>query len=202
MRVQWMGNAAPLEYVRQYATNCDNYAARNPVTENQYQLRYWNLLADTKVHVSYLHRYAANPEWWDKSTNVFLAITSSGSIAAWAIWKDLIFLWPSLIALSQVITAVKPFMPFKHRLKVLVDLCNQLQITTLAMKQDWYSVAEGKLTEEEIHDLTVKYRAQSVDAEQRHLRDIIVPRKLDILAQAETDAEQYFRRHYPTREHS
>jgi hypothetical protein len=145
-----------------------------PKSENQYQARYWNLLVETRVHVSYLHHYAADSEWWNKGTNIFLAITSSGSIAAWALWKQFTFIWPMLIALSQVTTAIKPFLPYKQRLKVLVGLCNQLQMIALAMEKDWFSVAEGKLSEEEIHDLTVKYRGQTIDAEQKNLRDDLV----------------------------
>jgi len=170
---------------------------QNNMADSQYQLRYWHLLAEMRIHVFYLHRYAADSEWWDKATNIFLALTSSASIAAWAIWKEFAFIWTTLIALSQVVTAVKPFLPHKQRLKGAVSLCNQLQMIALAMEKDWFSVAEGRLTEEDIHNLTVKYRAQSAAAEQTHFRDLIVPRNDAILGKAEQDAQTYFLRHYP-----
>lgn len=166
------------------------------MTESQYQARYWNLLVEIRVHVSYLHHYAASSERWDKATNVFLALTSSGSIAAWALWKEFTYVWPVLIATSQVITAVKPFLPYRERQKLLSGLCNQLQMVCLAMEEDWYFVAEGKLSEEEIHNLTVKYRSQSVEAEQKQLKDVIVPRSTKLLSTAEADARVYFMRHY------
>jgi hypothetical protein len=170
------------------------------MADNQYQLRYWRLVTETRIHVFYLHRYAAGSEWWDKATNMFLALTSSASIAAWAIWRQFTFLWPLLIALSQVVTAVKPFLPHKQRLKVLVGLCNQLQMIAVAMEKDWFSVSEGHLSEEEIHRLTARYRAQSAEAEQTHFRDVIVPRNDSLLRKAERDAQDYYLRHYPVME--
>ncbi len=39
------------------------------------------------------------------------------SIAAWEIWQEYQMVWAVIIALSQVITAIKPFLPFRQRLK-------------------------------------------------------------------------------------
>ena len=45
------------------------------------------------------------------------AIASSGSIAAWALWKEYAFVWGAIIAASQVADALRDVFPFtkKHK---------------------------------------------------------------------------------------
>ena len=78
-----------------------------------YQNRFWNQLKELKVHVFYLQNYAVSSGRYDQSINIFLAIASSSSIAAWALWKEYQFVWACIIAIAQVITAVKPLLPYK-----------------------------------------------------------------------------------------
>ena len=158
---------------------------------SQYQQKYWSLLRELKTHVIYLHNYAARSEWWDKAINIFLAITSSSSIAAWAIWQKYQLLWAVIIALSQVVTAIKPFLPFKQRLKPISDLNDQIQDISLDCERHWFSVAEGELTEKEIHDLYISLKDKSLKAEKKALKDLVLPKKKKILQKAEIEAEQY-----------
>lgn len=161
-----------------------------------YQNRYWSQLKETKTHVIYLHKYAAHSEWWDKSINIFLAITSSSSIAAWAIWQKYQIIWAIIIALSQIITAVKPFLPYKQRIKAISELNDRLQEISLNCERNWFAVAEGQLTEEEIHDLYIKIKNDSLDAERKYLKNIILPKNEKILKIAETEADLYLRNTY------
>jgi hypothetical protein len=166
------------------------------MTNRTYQQQYWNQLVELHVHVRYLYYYAVNAEWRDRSINIILAIASSGSIAAWALWKELVFIWPSIIALSQVISAIKPFLPYKSRQKALTELNGKLQFTFLSMEKDWYDVSEGNLTDREVHDLTIKYRDETLSAEQSIMKDTILPEKKDLLTKSEQDAQTYFNGHY------
>ncbi|QKX17751.1 hypothetical protein [Microbulbifer sp. YPW1] len=158
---------------------------------SQYQQKYWSLIRELKTHVIYLHNYAARSEWWDKAINILLAITSSSSIAAWAIWQEYQLLWAVIIALSQVVTAIKPFLPFKQRLKPISDLNDQIQDISLDCERHWFSVAEGELTEKEIHDLYISLKDKSLKAEKKALKDLVLPKKKKILQEAEKEAEQY-----------
>ena len=163
---------------------------------SQYQARYWSLLVRVRAHLYYFNHYAVHSEWWDKATGIFLAITSSGSIAAWALWREFTFLWPVLIAASQVVSAVKPFLPYKQRQKVVTEMGRKLLPICLAAEKDWFSVAEGILTEEEINDLLAKYRKQSEETEQNTQGDVVLPLKRKLFAEAQSDAGQYFKTNY------
>jgi hypothetical protein len=147
-----------------------------------YQKRYWNQLKEFKTHVIYLQNYAARSDWWDKAINIFLAVTSSSSIAAWAIWQEHQIIWAVIIALSQVVTAIKQFLPYKQRLKAINDLNDKIQEISLECERGWFSVAEGKLTEEEVHNLCIGLKDKSLAAERKYLKNMVLPKNKKILA--------------------
>ena len=144
----------------------------------------------------YLHNYAAQSEWWDKAINIFLAITSSSSIAAWAVWQKYDLLWAFIIALSQVVTAVKPFLPYRQRLKAISALNDKIQEISLKSEKNWYGVAEGELTEKEIHELCIALKNESLTAEIKFLKNLILPKKENLLKRAEKEADIYLKNNY------
>ena len=161
-----------------------------------YQQRYWNQLKELKTHVIYLHYYAARSEKWDKSVNIFLAVTSSSSIAAWAIWQQYQIVWAVIIALSQIVTAVKPFLPYRQRVKAISELNDKIQEIYLKCEKGWFSVAEGELTDKEIHDYFISLRDKAVTAERRYFKNTILPKNKSMLRLAEKEAELYLSQNY------
>ena len=118
-----------------------------------YQLRYWKELYQLRVHVNYLELYMEHSEYLDKSTNIFLAVTSNSSICGWAIWHNYSFIWEIIIAGSQLINAIKQFLPFKLRLKSIGSILKELEELMTFTEMKWFDVAEGNLTDEEINKL-------------------------------------------------
>ncbi len=154
------------------------------------------MLVEARVHVFYLHHYGALSEWRDKAVNICLAVTSSTSIAAWAIWQEFTWIWPTLIAGSQVISAVKPFLPYNQHRKTVVALADAYQLVCLQIESRWFSVAEGQLPDEKIHEETIKFRGLLLEAERKTMDGVIIPRKPKLMQQAESDAQRYFANHY------
>ena len=161
-----------------------------------YQQRYWNQLKEFRTHVIYLSLYAANSEWWNKTINMFLAITSSASIAAWAVWQEQQMFWAAIIALSQVVTAIKPFLPYQQRLKAIGELNDSIQSLALECEKCWYAVAEGQLDEEQIHNKYIELREKALKAEKKSLGSLVLPKKKSILQEAETEADIYLSKNY------
>ncbi|OES30877.1 hypothetical protein [Alteromonas macleodii] len=161
-----------------------------------YQQKYWNLLKELKVHVLYVQNYAVKQSKYDQSLDVFLAITSSSSIAAWAIWQEYPFVWGAIIAISQVITAIKPLLLYKKRLKALDDLLDSLSQIALKAERDWFFVAEGMWTEEEIHNRWADLKEETLKSEKKCLNGITLPKDLISLRAAETEADLYFESTY------
>ena len=61
-------------------------------------------MVQIKAWIFYLDIYAENSYKWDRRINMYGAIASSSSIAAWAIWKEWSYVWAVIIAISQVLS--------------------------------------------------------------------------------------------------
>jgi len=155
------------------------------------------MLVEARVHVFYLHHYGAASEWRDNAVNIFLAVTSSSSIAAWAIWREFVWVWPALIAGSQAVSAVKPFLPYNQQRKIVVSLSDAFQSICLQIEHRWYEVSEGLLLDQQIHEEIIKFRGLLLEAERKFMDGTILPRKSKMMDLAEADALNYFATYYP-----
>jgi hypothetical protein len=155
------------------------------------QRRYWQEFADLKRDARYIELYQARTEKIDTRLSGFSAIMSSSSIAGWAIWQNLSFVWALAIAMSQVLQAVKEFMPYKKRLKSLAQLSTDLNGLALSAENDWYKVCRGMLTEDEIHELQMKLKKRKQDAVQKSFDVQSLPDAESLLKRAEADTQKY-----------
>ena len=161
-----------------------------------YQEKYWRELDQLKVHIFYLERYLENTVKIDRFINMFLAIASSGSIASWVIWKEYSFIWGGVIALSQAINAIKGYLPYSKRLKSLHGITNDLETLFLSMENNWFNVSEGKLTEEEIHKLHMRFKEKRRQIIQKYLGPNPLPENPDMMEKAKENAQFYFNNFY------
>jgi len=161
-----------------------------------YQQKYWNLLKELKVHVFYVQNYAVTQNKNDQIINIFLAVTSSSSIAAWALWKEYELVWAFIIAASQVVTAIKPLMPYKKRLSALNNLGDLLSVISLKAERDWYFVAEGKWDEETIHSKWADLKDEAFAAEKKCLGGLTLPKNKPSLSLAEQETDLYLQSTY------
>ena len=80
-------------------------------------------LRDCRFHADCLALKVKQFRRFNTILNAFLAITSSASIASWAIWSDYAMVWGCIIAISQVVTALKPIFPFSKHVHTLNTRC-------------------------------------------------------------------------------
>lgn len=165
-----------------------------------YQARYWKELYQLKVHLNYIELYLQNTEFNDKAIKIFLALTSSSSIAAWAIWREAAPVWAIIIAASQVIAVIQSFLPYKARLKYLPELRHEFEELVHLTEKRWFDVSEGKLTEEEIHELQFGIRSRKNKALKKHLGNDTLPENPNLFNKAQESADIYFKNFYNTEE--
>lgn len=161
-----------------------------------YQEKYWRELDQLKVHVFYLERYLEKTSLIDRNISMFLAIASSSSIASWVIWQNYSFIWAAVIAASQAINAIKTFLPYAKRLKSLQGITNDLESLFLSMENKWFDVSEGKLSEEEIHKLHMRYKEKRRQFIQKHLGSAPLPEEKSMMEKAKESARTYFNNFY------
>jgi hypothetical protein len=167
--------------------------------ENDIQNRYWRELDQLKIHVFYLENYYKKTLNYDRNINVFLAVVSNGSIASWAIWKDYSAIWGGMIALSQLLNAVKVFLPYSKRLKDLEFISRELENLFLFMESSWFDVAEGKLTKKEIHKQLTDIKKKKQQIMEKNNSNFL-PHNEKLMDEAIEKAKFYFTNFYSNEE--
>ncbi len=86
----------------------------------------------------------------DRNINIYLAIASSGSIAAWVIWNQFPMVWGTIIASTQVITVVKPYVPYFKYVKELKGKLLKIENLNIELERLWYYYTIKKISKDEI----------------------------------------------------
>jgi hypothetical protein len=165
-------------------------------SSKSYQEKYWQELVQTKGQILYLQKYHERYERVNRWLEMVLAVVSTGSLATWVLVQQYPFVWGTIIVLSQVVTAIKPFLPYQKNMKHIFGLISELQDISLFIERHWYDVREGKLTEKEIHDLTIEIKERIMQADKKHFSDFILPKNEKLLQLATSDANQYSENNY------
>lgn len=155
------------------------------------QYLFWINFTKIKRDAVYINRYHEKVERRDRHLSMFSAIASSASIGAWVIWKDAWFVWTAVIAASQVLTAIKPYLPFKAQLASLSALGPELDGLALAAETEWFAVSHGRLTDEEIHRQTMALKTKAHAAQKKAFRNMSLTEDAKLLAIADDDALSY-----------
>ncbi|MDC7287936.1 hypothetical protein NXH76_08990 [Blautia schinkii] len=160
------------------------------------QEKYWKYMVQVKAWIFYLELYADDSYRWEKRINIFSAVTSSTSIAAWAVWQEFSYVWAVIIAVSQVLAAVKGFLPYSQRLKILVPFAEGLKIMYNRMEFNWFKVASGELTEEDINNLLFSFKDEFTKIENSSLKEDTLIERDDLMKKADKKAEAYFENNF------
>ncbi len=160
------------------------------------QTRYWNEMTQLKAHIFYLSyhcRRADRVDFWIKCVT---AVASSSSIAGWVIWQSYGFVWALIIAVSQVITATKQYLPYESRSKETNDASKDLENLFIRAESDWYYVAEGSLSDEDIHKKMIVLKKGKADIVRKRMASRMLPRNDTYELNAAKDTEVYFQTLY------
>lgn len=160
------------------------------------QEQYWKEIYQLKSHIGFIELTLEEAEAIDRTLKIILAIASSTSIGAWAIWHELSWIWAVVIALSQVISAINPFLPYKTRIKAYSSLLHELEELMIQAESKWHSIAEGLLTAKEINKARFDIRSAKQKSLRKHISTTI-PTNPKLQAKAENSAYSYLTNFYP-----
>lgn len=95
----------------------------------------------------YIGFYHARTESIDRCISAFTALASSSAVVGWILWRETVtlwglridfsFVWMVIIMVSQVVNAVKEYLPYSKRLHSLSALSNDFNSLVLVMENDW-----------------------------------------------------------------
>ena len=156
------------------------------------QEKYWKYMVQIKAWIFYLDVYTEDSYRWDRIINIVVAIASSTSIAAWAIWKKYSFVWSIIIAISHVLTTIKGFLPYSKRLKMLVPFMEDLKFLYNKIEYNWFKVASGDLSEDEINELLYSFKDEFANIENKNLKEETLLEKDNFREIADRKNDAYF----------
>jgi hypothetical protein len=164
------------------------------ITHRQQHL-YWKQMTELKVASSYIRLYRDYLGKWVTALGVLRAIASSGSIAAWAIWRQYAFVWGAIIAASQVTDALKDVFPFTKRHKAASTHTVTLGAMFIDAQLEWESIFSGRYSDEQIMKMRYKLMKLQHDAESSNFPDGLALNSA-YFAQAQREAKEYFKTTY------
>lgn len=159
------------------------------------QTQYWTEIYQLKMHIAFIELLLEKSERIDRSLKIVLAVASSSSIGAWAIWNTLSWIWGSVIAFSQVVTAINQFLPYRSRMKAYSSLLVELEELMIQAELKWHSISEGQLTEEDINRARFEIRGAKQKSLNKHIQTTI-PADPKLQKAAEQQATDYFNTFY------
>ena len=155
------------------------------------QEQYWKEMYQLKSHINFIELQVKKSEKLDRSIKMILAISSSSSISAWAIWHQFSWIWALIIAISQVISTIKTFLPYKSRVKSYSSLLIDLEQIFLKAEYKWHDISEGLLTSSEINELRFEIRKDKLASLNKYIKTSI-PANKKMQSSAEESAKNYF----------
>ncbi len=162
-----------------------------------YQAQYWTEMQELRTHAYYLELYQLSSERKELGISIFIAVTSSASIGAWAIWKEAAMVWGGIIAASQVLSVVYKFLPFKGRIKPLGAASIELFSLADKAEEGWYDVSEGELNGKDVHNKRIEIRRKKSAIMKSAFPGGTIPVNQKLMDKAEAKMVAYFNNYYP-----
>lgn len=163
--------------------------------ENRQQTLYWKELVQLRIGAAFIRLYRDYMGQWVTRIGMVKAIASSSSIAAWAVWHQYAFLWGMIIALSQVIDALKEVFPVTKQFRAASEHTIALDRIFINAQLEFENVRSGKFTDDQIMKRIHVLRKLRHDAQVRSFKEGWPIRK-DMFSAAEADANMFFKATY------
>lgn len=160
------------------------------------QERYWCHLIQLKFDEVYVSRYLQKSERCETRINAFLALVSAGSVSTWALWQKYDFVWAAIVMVSQILTVLKPYLPFKNRVAPLKAAGFAYEEIFLKAESKWHIVAEGQISEEKINDLLFELKSEQSKSWKKLAGDISLPDDKNLRRVADQTTGEYFLHNY------
>lgn len=160
------------------------------------QQRFWRALYELVSHGYFLEGYSQRSALLERRTNAALAVTSTGSLGIWAVFKQFPLLWSGIIVVTHLIGATSRFLPFSARVRASSACAHEYRLHQNWAEAKWCEIADGTLTEAEISKARVDLQAKTAKTLKSHFPLGGLPDNPTLLEKAEQRADQYLRHHY------
>jgi hypothetical protein len=193
-------NITKLDLMTQAVQTAEGQAQQN----KSYAEMYWSEYKQIKAHAIYLDEYLQSLEKRNSVMSKALLIASSGSLG---VNGSLLGFAPSvpeyvkwvsniLTLSSQIATVLHFSFDYQRQMSKVAELRNAFDALALYGREQWFKIAEGMLSTEEIHAAIVELDRRRNEAMNEHFRNSSVPMKKRLVDAADRKATKYFETHF------
>lgn len=158
------------------------------------QEHFWNKLTQLKFDLNYYQQHFVNCVKILRWIRIGIVAVTAGVSGIWMTWSELEWVriaCPIAVLVLQIFNAILEVFPYEKRKQELRELTNLLNPVYTDMENDWYMIAEGQYTHEEIVQKTINYEKRRQDIQQHYLKDDALPERKHIVKKAEEDTSAY-----------
>lgn len=142
----------------------------------------WELLIETKRNTLVFNKYLIQEQKFQRIVKIALGITSTGSIAAWGLWKDFPTVWAIIIGMSQLLTVVTSYIKTELLIKELHSKQLEMNLLNQQVAKLWRQITLGQLNQIELESYYEEYQQKFINLNQFSLEVAFEP------SQSVTDA--------------
>ena len=137
-------------------------------------------------------KYSKRKRW----LSVFLAILSSGSLGGWVIWRELALMWTTIIVISQVLTVVRPYVPYNKYVKKCRHHGADCEKLLKKMEGIFPIINTYNMESKEIEIEWIEHRRKYENSERYRFSSVEFPIDEKLNIKAEENSENYFNKYY------
>jgi hypothetical protein len=133
----------------------------------------------------YFQFYKTNAALIDRIISIIIAVISSASVASWLIWQRWTFVWAAIIALSNLLTILKPYLPYEKRVSAVNYMLPELKIIINDVEHYYNIIVTENVSDSDINNHIKTFRQKYTELENKFIDIAIFPDNPHIAAQAE-----------------
>jgi hypothetical protein len=158
---------------------------------------YWKEMIELKAECLYHRLYRDDQAKWDTRFSFVKAIATSSTIAGWVIWQQYAIIWGTIIALSQLMDALKDVFPHAKSRKASADLANTLDVVFIDARIEFGKILFGSMTQEDADTSLRKLQKLRHDAELKCFPEGVIKNSA-LQDKAAQQAKLFFTQVYPS----
>jgi hypothetical protein len=152
----------------------------------------WNNLANTKFKAIYTYECSRMADRYRRVTSAMLALTSTSSVAAWAIWQQHPAIWGAIIGISQVAQVLKPYVPFIGSDKEFLEMSFEFDQLYLEYEKLWYAASARSIDDAGLSQRISELHKKGLDIEKAH-KNTRTPRRKQWVEKAYAETENFLK---------
>ena len=158
----------------------------------------WEMYNDFIKFKHYFLIYNKKATIIDRILSIGIAVISSASVAAWLIWQQWTIVWALIIGIGNILSIIKPFLPYEKRLSAIKYILPSLKnlINDVEYYYNSITLNEDNKNEEDINDHIKRFKQTYTDLENKFIDNSIFPYNEKINSKAEKNTQNELKRKY------